>query len=130
MNLNVTRSTELRFKALPGRDSADPFESIEEKDGANLSVRIVKLSADPERSPHVHPNSAEAVYVAAGRGTLWVEGERTKIQAGDTFLVPAGSIHATLPDSDSEMELICFFPHPKLSENIVELDTPISQDVQ
>ena len=123
MTLKVTRSTQLRFKALPGRDSADPFEPHD--DDATLSLRVVKMSSDPLRSAHVHPHSAEAVYVATGKGTLWVEGERISIQAGDTFLVPAGAKHATLPDSDSEMELICFFPHPDLSQNILEIPGPV-----
>jgi len=118
MKRRVRKSAELRFKALPGRDSADPFDG--EKD-ANLSVRIVKMSADPERSPHVHPHSAEAVYVVAGSGTLWLEGERIPVERGDTFLIPAGAKHATLPDADVDMELICFFPHPDLSQNLLEL---------
>jgi quercetin dioxygenase-like cupin family protein len=77
----------------------------------------------------VHPYSAEAVYVVAGHGTLWVEGERTAISAGDTFLVPAGVKHATLPDLNSQMELICFFPHPDLSQNILELPGSVGKDV-
>lgn len=119
MKLKVTKSTELRFKALPGRDSADPFNG--EGADANLSLRLVKMTSNPDRTPHVHPRSAEAVYVKAGRGTLWVDGERISIQAGDTFLVPAGAKHATLPDPESDMELICFFPHPDLANNMLEL---------
>jgi len=126
MNAKVTRSTELRFKALPGRDSADPFGPADEE--STLSLRVVRMSSDPSRSAHVHPHSAEAVFVSAGHGTLWVEGERVAISAGDTFLVPAGAKHATLPDADSEMELICFFPHPDLSQNIQELTGPVGSD--
>ena len=122
MKKKVTRSAELRFKALPSRDSADPFDG--EKD-ANLSMRIVKMSADPHRSPHMHPHSAEAVYVIAGSGTLWIDGERIPVEQGDTFLIPAGAKHATLPDEEVDMELICFFPHPDLSQNLVELTEPV-----
>ena len=113
----------MRFKALPSRNSADPFDGVMD---ANLSLRIVKMSADPHRSPHVHPHSAEAVYVIAGRGTFWLEGERTHVEQGDSFLIPAGAKHATLPDDDVDMELICFFPHPDLSQNIVELTEPVT----
>lgn len=118
MKKKVTRSAELRFKALPGRNSADPFGSDA---NAGLSLRVVKMTRDPERSAHVHPHSAEAVYVVAGHGTLWIDGVRTPISAGDTFLVPAGAKHATLPDPDSDMELICFFPHSDLSQNMIEI---------
>lgn len=122
MKRKVTRSAELRFRALPSRDSADPFDG---EQGANLSLRIVRMTADQHRAPHVHPNSAEAVYVIAGSGTLWIEGERIQVEQGDSFLIPAGAKHATLPDADVDMELICFFPHPNLSQNIVELTEPV-----
>lgn len=112
----------MRFKALPSRDSADPFDGEKE---ANLSLRIVKMSADPHRAPHVHPHSAEAVYVIAGSGTFWMDGERIHVEQGDTFLIPAGAKHATLPDEEVDMELICFFPHPDLSQNMMELTEPV-----
>ncbi len=122
MKKRVTRSAELQFKALPSRDSADPFDGEKE---ANLSLRIVKMSADPHRAPHVHPHSAEAVYVIAGSGTFWMDGERIHVKQGDTFLIPAGAKHATLPDEEADMELICFFPHPDLSQNLQELTEPV-----
>ena len=128
MTISITNSDELQFRTLPGRASADPFESREGMNEINLSVRVVKVYSDPERSAHVHPNSAEAVYVAAGNGTLWAEGVGFEIQRGDTFLVPAGTKHATLPDPGSEMTLICFFPHPDLSKNIVEMVGRIAPD--
>lgn len=122
MKRKVTRSVELRFKAMPGRDSADPFDG---ETGAGLSLRIVKMSADPHRAPHVHPHSAEAVYVIAGSGTFWIDGERIQVEEGDSFLIPPGAKHATLPDENSEMELLCFFPHGDLSQNLVELTEPV-----
>ncbi len=124
MKRRITRSDELRFKALPGRDSADPFDG---EKGANLSLRIVKMSADPNRAPHVHPHSAEAVYVIAGSGTFWIEGERIPVEQGDSFLIPAGAKHATLPDFETKMELICFFPHPDLSQNLQELSESVEK---
>lgn len=123
MRRKVTRSAELRFKALPSRDSADPFDGDKE---SNLSLRIVKMSEDPNRAPHVHPHSAEAVYVIAGTGTFWIDGERIRVEQGDSFLIPAGAKHATLPDTDVDMELICFFPHSDLSQNLVELTEPVT----
>ena len=84
------------------------------------------MSTDSNRSPHVHPHSAEAVYVIAGSGTLWIDGERIPVEQGDTFLIPAGAKHATLPDEDVDMELACFFPHPDLSQNMLELPQPVN----
>ena len=123
--MTVIPSSALRFVPLAGRESADPFRDQASMTEANLSVRIVRMVADPSRSSHVHAHSAEAVFVAQGRGTLWANGVRTHLETGDTILIPAGVHHATLPDPESEMLLVCFFPHPDLSANIEELSSPL-----
>ncbi len=121
----VVPSASLTYAALPGRASADPFSALPGMDDANLSVRIVRMEHDPNRTPHVHAHSAEAVYVVSGHGALWAEGKRTRLQAGDTALIPAGTAHATLPDPGARMLLVCFFPHPDLTANIAELPGPL-----
>ncbi len=125
MKARVVRSSELDFAALPGRASADPFRAFTGMDDANVSVRVVRLVHDVNRTAHVHGHSAETVYVVSGHGTLWVEGQRTPLQAGDTALIPAGTPHATLPDPGAKMLLVCFFPHPDLATNIEELAGPL-----
>ncbi|MFA9444268.1 cupin domain-containing protein [Egicoccus sp. AB-alg6-2] len=111
----------LEFRPLPGRDAADPFAAFP---GVPVSVRQVRLYPDADRRPHRHPHSVEVVHVLSGTGTAWVDGGRTAVAPGDTFLVPAGAAHATLPDPGVELELLCFFPHPDLAANLEELDGP------
>ncbi len=120
--ITVVPSAELSFAALPGRLSANPFDKLVGLD-AGVAVRIVTMTADPDRTAHVHPQSVEVIYVAAGTGVAWCEDGETRVSPGDLMLVPAGTPHATLPDAGEEMLLICFFPHPDLAANIVELDT-------
>lgn len=111
---------DLRFVELPGRRSADPFGA----EDLDVSVRIVRLEADPHRRPHRHPLSCEVVHVLSGTGHAWQDGERIPVRQGDTFVVPTGVPHATLPLSGSHLELLCFFPHADLSRNLEELDGP------
>lgn len=119
--MNVSRGTDLDFVGLPGRWSADPFPGQGEH---GISVRLVRLEPDPDRRPHRHPHSCEVVHVVAGDGHTWQDGDRTPVTAGDTFVVPTGVPHATIPLPGSHLELVCFFPHPDLSANIEELDGP------
>lgn len=123
--MTVSPYAQLQFVPLPGRESADPFRELPDMAAANLSVRIVRLRYDPARTAHVHAHSAEAVFVVAGQGTLWMDGVRTRIDTGDTSLIPAGVPHATLPDPGGDMVLVCFFPHPDLRVNIEELPGPL-----
>ena len=124
--MTVVRASQLQFVALPGRDAADPFTATDLATDAGVSMRIVKLAAAPERRPHIHPHSAEVVFVAEGRGNLWLDGVRQRLQAGDSVLIPKGTPHATLPDADAPMRLVCFFPHPDLQANIEELTEPVT----
>ncbi len=48
---------------------------------------------------------------------------------GDTVLVPAGVAHATIPDAGETMELVCFFPHPNLQDNLLETDIDVMEGV-
>jgi quercetin dioxygenase-like cupin family protein len=106
------------FRQLPGRESADPFDGSPSGD---FSMRIVRVEGG-RRSPHRHPYSHEAFYVVSGKGVLWEDGNESRIEAGDCALIDPGVAHAAIPDDGTDMELVCFFPHPDLDNNIEELE--------
>jgi quercetin dioxygenase-like cupin family protein len=111
----------LEFAALPGRLSANPLPP-----GLDLgaSARVVRIAPGP-RNPHLHPHSAEIVYVAGGTGTAWEDGAPTQVGEGDVVVVPRGVPHATVASGTSDLVLVCFFPHPDLAANIEELTGPL-----
>jgi quercetin dioxygenase-like cupin family protein len=114
----VSRS-QYRFRPLPGRESADPLEGVP---AGGVSVRIVQLESGRARTPHRHPHSREAIYVVSGHGRLWEDGVVHKVEAGDFALIEAGTPHAAIPDPDTSMKLVCFFPCDDLNANIEELE--------
>lgn len=120
----VGRPEDLQFAALPGRWSADPFTGGAEAEG--MSLRVVRIGDDGPRSPHRHPRSAEAVYVAEGRGQAWVDGEVARVAAGDAVLVPQGVPHATVPEEGEQLLLVCFFPDEDLATNTEELSGDVT----
>lgn len=121
----IARPDDLQFSSLPGRWSADPFAGGAE--AAGMSLRVVRISSDGPRAPHRHPRSAEAVYVAEGRGRAWVDGEVAPVTAGDAFLVPRGVPHATVPEDGAQLLLVCFFPDDDLATNTEELPGDVTQ---
>ncbi len=120
--MSVVRRGDLRFVELPGRIAADPFAGA----GADCSARVVRLRRTPGRRAHLHPHSEEVVFVAAGRGVVWIDGVRYPASAGDLVRIPAGTPHATVPDEGVEMELVCFFPHPDLAGNREETEIVVT----
>ncbi len=122
--MSITPRDSLRFVDLPGRQSADPLEN----QSAESSVRIVRLERTEGRTAHRHPLSEEVVVVAKGSGSVWIEGEVFPVGQGDVVRIPAGAAHATIPDEGSRVELVCFFPHPSLSENIQDTSITVNEE--
>lgn len=116
----VVPATSMHFVQLPGRRSADPVPAGLD---VGASARIVRIPPGP-RTPHVHPLSAELVYVAGGSGTAWEGDVPTRVGVGDLVVVPPGVPHATVASGTSDLVLVCFFPHPDLAGNIQELTGP------
>jgi quercetin dioxygenase-like cupin family protein len=117
----IFRGRDVHFADLMGRRSANPLPP-----GAAepCSVRIVRVPPGP-RTPHRHPHSCEVVYVAAGQGRVWEGDHANHLVAGDLVVVPPGVAHATVCTGRSELVLVCFFPHPDLSQNLEELAGPL-----
>ncbi len=120
--MTVSRRTSFEFADLPGRRSADPLQNI----ASQSSARFVTLEYTPGRTAHYHPRSEELIYVVAGRGHVWLDGERLPVIAGDVIHIPTGLAHATVPEQGATMELMCFFPHPDLADNIEDTDIVVT----
>ena len=119
--MTVIKHSDLDFVDLPGRRSADPLAETD----SQSSARYVKLEYSSDRTAHFHPLSEELIFVVKGSGHIWLDGQRLDVEAGDIVHVGTGLAHATVPDSGVKMELMCFFPHPNLSENIVNTDIAV-----
>ena len=119
--MTVSRSAEHEYRRLPGRRSADPLPGATE----TSSIRIVEVESGGGRTAHLHPLSEEIIYVERGEGQVYVNGQLTRVQAGDVIHIPSATPHATIPTSQSGMRLVCFFPHGDLSQNIEETDQEI-----
>ncbi len=120
--MTIVARAELDFVDLPGRRSANPLISIL----SEASVRVVELERTSNRTAHVHPFSEEIVYVAAGHGEAWIDGELHPVTEGDILHIPTGAAHATIPSEGELMRLVCFFPHPHLPENIEDTDITVT----
>lgn len=116
--MTVRPAASLRFVDMPGRRTADPLSELE----AASSLRVVHLQHVPERRAHRHPLTEEVYYVIAGQGTVWIDGVSSPLAVGDVVCIPRGAVHATVPSPGTSMELVCFFPHPKLEDNTEETE--------
>lgn len=123
--MTVVRPDQLQFRDFPGRSTSDPFR--EAGPGAS-TVRQVAIDYVPARSPHLHPQSEEIVYVVAGRGRVWLDGVFFAVEPGSWYRIPARTPHATLADRGERLSLVCFFPHDDFANNIEELELVIEAE--
>ena len=120
--MTVIGREDLEFRQFPGRTTSNPFRDAGQ--GAS-TVREVMIEHVPSRSPHLHPNSEEIVYVVAGTGRVWLDGVFHPVGPGSWYRIPAQTPHATMADPGQHMTLVCFFPHDDFANNIEELDMVI-----
>ena len=84
-------------------------------------------SLDPQGSGtpmHVHLNEDETFYVLEGEVSLFVDGERIDVSAGDFAYVPRGASHGYVVRSEQARMLVTFSP-AGFEEAFVELGVPV-----
>jgi quercetin dioxygenase-like cupin family protein len=102
---------EVAPKELPSRSYRE-LVSHRALNSQGIAIRVVDVvpaNKVPPRHPHRHPGMEEVIYVEKGSGEAWVEGEKTKIRAGDTILIPAGTRHMMINTGRGLLKLFCAF---------------------
>ena len=122
--MTVTPQRDVEFIDLPGRSAGDPLRSVP----ADSSLRVARVHRIADRKAHRHPHSEEVIYVRSGTGAVYIDGAFHEVGPGDTVHIPRGAAHATIPGSEAEMELICFFPHADLRENNEDTDIDVMKE--
>lgn len=110
-------------QALPGRQMVELF-SAQQGGAERVTFRLVEIPRvrpPDRRTPHEHRDVEECVYVLAGRGVVWVDGETAPLHPGDAVLVPPGTPHMVLNTTDDEpLKIACFFPTANMPATMVE----------
>lgn len=74
--------------------------------GREAVVARVELDAGVAAGRHSHPGD-EISYVLEGEGELLIDGEDPRrVKAGESFVIPAGTIHDAVNTGKSTMKLV------------------------
>jgi mannose-6-phosphate isomerase-like protein (cupin superfamily) len=77
---------------------------------ANIQVHVHHIPAGRNVPLHKHSDSDEVFYCIGGSGFGVFEDRDLKLEVGQTFVVPAGTMHAMKTDSEI---YVCSFLIPK-----------------
>ena len=82
----------------------------EGEDVPNFAMRRFVL--DPGATVPEHTNEVEhEQYVLAGEYTVGIGDEEHTVSAGDSLLIPAGTVHWYRNDGDEEGAFVCVVPN-------------------
>ena len=110
-------------------------EILSNEDAGRLGVRVSsvlweRIDVGGIVLPHCH-DVAEVIHITAGRVKLLRNGSWESHKAGDTFLVPAGTLHSVRNDGETPSEQISMFlPSAGKYTPNAEFETYISGNIQ
>lgn len=64
------------------------------------------ICIDTEVKAHYHRSHTEHVFVIEGAGTMLLGSEERPVKAGDTIIIPAGTVHAVRVTGDPPLRVI------------------------
>jgi mannose-6-phosphate isomerase-like protein (cupin superfamily) len=78
-------------------------------EGGVANISVAKLKSLPA---FFHTGYDEIYYILAGRGTVKLNGEPTRLQPGSVVVIPAGVSHSLEADASQELEFVIFGSPP------------------
>ncbi|KJS82873.1 MAG: hypothetical protein JM58_13765 [Peptococcaceae bacterium BICA1-8] len=107
INLN-----QIQYKEAQNRKIAE-LASAQVLDSQGVTCRLVEVnpvSSTEPRSPHIHLDIEETIYVLEGEGEVWFDGNVEKIFPNDLVLIPKQEKHMILNTTNKPLKILCFFP--------------------
>lgn len=130
----VRRSDEIEYESVDAADGLSKGVLIGDDHGApNFAIRRFTLAAGAEVPPHTNEVEHEQ-YVLAGEYVVGiddapsahradgetVDDEEYEVSAGDSLLIPAGTVHWYRNESSTEGAFLCVVPNGDDAIELVE----------
>jgi quercetin dioxygenase-like cupin family protein len=95
---------------MPGGVRTEVHLDADRTDGA-FCMLVDEPPAGWSLGPHRHRNEAETIHVVRGEFEIAIEGERSRLAAGETIYVPRGAIHESANvGGDAGRRVVLFSP--------------------
>ncbi|SEH17000.1 Cupin domain-containing protein [Natronorubrum sediminis] len=107
----VRRGDEIDYAAVDAADGLEKGVLIADEHGApNFAIRRFVLEAGAEVPEHTNDVEHEQ-YVLEGEYTVGVGDEEYTVEAGDSLLIPAGTVHWYRNEGDDPGAFLCAVPN-------------------
>ncbi|SFL27251.1 Cupin domain protein [Halogranum rubrum] len=107
----VKRARDVEYESVGAADGMSKAVLIDESDGApHFAIRRFRLEAGASVPKHTNEVEHEQ-YVLAGEYTVGIGEEEYTVAAGDSLLIPAGTVHWYRNDGELEGAFLCAVPN-------------------
>jgi mannose-6-phosphate isomerase-like protein (cupin superfamily) len=83
----------------------------------NQSLAEATLRPGQSTQRHYHREAEEIYFLLEGSGEMEVDGERTRVSAGDAVLIPPGAWHEIQAATDARLRFLCCCSPPYRHED-------------
>jgi len=87
--------------------------------GKNTQVVIMHIPAGGDIGEETHNDNDQVLYLVAGKGTVFLDGQPTDYNEGDAVLVPAGTLHNFVASPDQALKIITTYSPPHHPEGTI-----------
>ena len=106
----VRRGDEIEYETVDAADGLEKGVLVDERHGApNLAIRRFVLEPGAEVPEHTNAVEHEQ-YVLEGAYTVGIGDDTYEVEAGDSLLIPAGTVHWYRNEGDDPGAFICAVP--------------------
>ncbi|HMB49162.1 MAG TPA: cupin domain-containing protein [Natronoarchaeum rubrum] len=116
----IRRAEEIEYETVDAAEGLSKGVLIGADESApNFAVRRFELDAGAEVPKHTNEVEHEQ-YVLSGEYVVGIEDEEYEVSAGDSLLIPAGTVHWYRNESDEAGAFICAVPNGDDEIELVE----------
>jgi len=77
--------------------------------GKHSQIVIMHIPAGGEIGEETHSENDQILYLVAGEGTVYLNGEASSYETGDVVLVPAGTKHNFVASTQQPLKIITVY---------------------
>lgn len=86
----------------------------------HLQLVLMALEPGEEIGEETHVGVDQFFRIEKGEGEAWIDGVRTRIEAGDAVLVPAGARHNIVNAGRRRLQFYTLYAPPQHRDGIIE----------
>jgi len=87
--------------------------------GKHLQLVLMTLKPGEEIGAEVHSGTDQFFRFEEGKGEVWIDGKRSKVQGDDAVIIPAGAKHNVVNTGDTPLKLYTLYAPPEHLDGIV-----------